>query len=331
MAFPTRLKLRCLRRAGMAVGIGLLLAHGAAALEFVGRIELPGIQGRIDHLAFDEETGRLFVAALAANEVEVVDVGRMVRTARLPAWSEPQGVLVDRGSRRLLIADGGSGRLESLVGERRSGVIADLPDADNLRADPTSGAIFVGYGHAIAAVDPMQMRVLRRFPLPGHPEAFALSSRSPRMYVNVPATHQVVVIDRDRGVQIAAWDVSPSGENFPMALDDADERLFVATRRPGNFQVYDAQRGERVAELALCGDADDLFFDPAARLLYAICGEGVIAVLRQTGRDRYERTTTIATASGARTGLLVASRHRLFVAVPARRAKPAEVRIYRTD
>jgi hypothetical protein len=41
-------------------------------LVLVSTIELPNVDGRIDHLACDVATGRIFVAALGNNTVEVV-------------------------------------------------------------------------------------------------------------------------------------------------------------------------------------------------------------------------------------------------------------------
>jgi hypothetical protein len=45
-------------------------------------IELPDVQGRIDHMSVDVKGGRLFVSALGNNTVEVVDVkaGKRVKT-----------------------------------------------------------------------------------------------------------------------------------------------------------------------------------------------------------------------------------------------------------
>lgn len=47
---------------------------GQAPLALVGTIDLPRVEGRIDHLAFDAATQRLFVAALGNNTVEVLDL-----------------------------------------------------------------------------------------------------------------------------------------------------------------------------------------------------------------------------------------------------------------
>ena len=57
----------------------VLLGCGAqtqktSALRRVQTIPLPGVHGRIDHLAVDPADGRLFVAALENNTLEVVDL-----------------------------------------------------------------------------------------------------------------------------------------------------------------------------------------------------------------------------------------------------------------
>jgi hypothetical protein len=61
-------------------------------------IELPGVEGRIDHLAVDLARGRLFVAALGNDSVEVVDLvaGKHAQSLRGP--KEPQGARAWRAS-----------------------------------------------------------------------------------------------------------------------------------------------------------------------------------------------------------------------------------------
>ena len=45
-------------------------AQSTSALRQVAAITLPGVKGRIDHLAFDAKRRRLFVAALGNDTVE---------------------------------------------------------------------------------------------------------------------------------------------------------------------------------------------------------------------------------------------------------------------
>src|SRR5947207_2606045 len=51
-----------------------MIARVQEPLTLAGSIDLPGVEGRIDHLAFDAASQRLFVAALGHNTVEVADV-----------------------------------------------------------------------------------------------------------------------------------------------------------------------------------------------------------------------------------------------------------------
>jgi len=113
-----------------------------------------------------------------------------------------------------------------------------------------------------------------------------------------------------------------------MALDASSNRLYVATRTPALVQAYDTTTGKRVAELPIGADPDDLFFDSEQRQLYAVCGQGVVDVVRQGDSDRLELAERVQTAPGARTGLFVPRLSTLFVAVPARAGAPAQIRAY---
>jgi len=48
-------------------------------LQLTQTIALPGVEGRIDHLAFDAAGERLFVCALGNNSVEVIDLRKAER------------------------------------------------------------------------------------------------------------------------------------------------------------------------------------------------------------------------------------------------------------
>lgn len=52
--------------------------------------------------------------------------------------------------------------------------------------------------------------------------------------------------------------------------------------------VFNTTTGRRTAEMPLCGDADDLFVDREHKHVIAICGEGVVQVLRELDADHYE-------------------------------------------
>lgn len=297
-------------------------------LALVGEIELPGIAGRLDHLALDAAHDRLFVAALGAGRVEAIDLHLSRRVSSLAGLREPQGLAWDAREQRLLVAEGGRVDAFTADGERvaRAG---GLDDADNLHLDAASGLLYVAADDALAVLDAKSLRLERRFALEGHPEAFALSAEGPEIYVNVPSAGRVAVLDRRSGRTLRAFELGGAGGNFALALDEPRRRLYVATRRPARLVVFDTASGARVAGMPLCGDADDLFLDAERQRLYAICGDGSVDVVRQLDADHVAPAQRLATAPGARTGLFVPERATLFVAVPARDGRPAALRAYR--
>ena len=223
----------------------------AGALHLEKEIPLPGVEGRIDHLSVDVPGQRLFVAALASGSVEIVDMRRGERTAEIKGLKEPQGVYYDSKTDRLYVATGGDGKLriyggKSLV-EQQTLEFGD--DADNVRFDQQTGDVWVGYGNGgISIVNSTGQRV-GSIALGTHPEAFQFDTTGDRVYVNVPKQFGVAVIDRKKRAVLAKWGLAASFANYPMALDDANKRLFVGCRVPARLVVLDASSGRIVVTL----------------------------------------------------------------------------------
>ena len=299
-------------------------------LGLVQTIPLPDVRGRIDHMDIDLDGERLFVAALGNDSLEVIDLRAGKRSMRVEHLAEPQGVVYVPEAKRLFVANGRSGRIDVFAGPdlASAGHADGLDDADNLRYDARSGHVYSGYASAIAVIDVTTAKRLGNIKLAGHPESFQLEGSGPRMFVNVPSAGQIAVVDRDAGTVGATWALAGAKANFPLALDEAERRLFVATRRPAALLVYDIDNGRQIASVPIGGDADDLFYDAKRKRVYAICGQGVIDVVQQRDADHYLPAARVTTAPGARTGLFAASRDTLYVAVPARDASIAEIRVY---
>jgi DNA-binding beta-propeller fold protein YncE len=314
-------------------GLALLARAGMAApvpLQLVATIPMPGVKGRIDHLAADSDRHRLFVAALGNDTVEVLDTrGRTRHT--IAGLGAPQGLLYVPDSDQLVIANGGAGRVDIVDATSLEFVerIPGLDDADNVRWSPADRIAIVGYGKGgLRLIDPASGQSRGDIRLPGHPESFQLDPVTHRVYVNVPAAHAVVVVDLATRRAVARWETPYASSNFPMALDVQGRRLFVAARSPAVLLVYDADTGSIVSRLPVCGDADDVFFDDDRKRVYVVCGEGRVDVVRQEMTNRFSVEQSVATAQGARTGLFVPAEGSLFIAAPARGKLPARVLVY---
>ena len=309
----------------------LSMASREEPLTLLRSIELPGVEGRIDHLAFDAARQTLFVAALGNNTVEVLDVNAGTHVKSLHGFREPQGIAVAADAKLIAVANGESDGLQLLTaGEYRPTQMVRLgDDSDNVRYDASAKRLYVGFGSgALAAVDPGDGKVLAEAKLPGHPESFQLERSGPRIFVNVPTADQIAVIDRGTMTVTASWRVASARANFPMALDEADHRLYVGCRRPAKVVVYDIADGKEVGSAETVGDTDDLFYDSSRKRLYVTGGEGYVDVLQTEDATRFSRIARVPTASGARTSLFVPEQGRLYVAVPHRGGQKAEVRVY---
>src|SRR5262249_32707265 len=151
---------------------------------------------------------------------------------------EPQGVAFVAAANRIFVAngDGGSVNVFDATSLQPVTTVRFSNDADNLRYDAATQQIYVGFGGGalgvMAAGDGARNRDIL---LPGHPEAFALETRGPRIFVNIPDARQIAVLDRVQGRVIATWASLAAHANFPMALDEPDHRLLVGFRRPARL------------------------------------------------------------------------------------------------
>jgi len=153
-----------------------LKAQPSPPLRFEASIPLPGVQGRIDHMSIDSQGGRLFVAALGNNTVEVVDVKHRKRIHTISGLHEPQGVLYVPAVNRLFVANGDDGTVRVFDGSSYA-AIRTIPvgdDADNIRYGPERHLIYVGYGSGGIAVLAADGTKIADIPLDAHPESFQL-------------------------------------------------------------------------------------------------------------------------------------------------------------
>ncbi len=298
-----------------------LVSLPAAAQPLIpeGEIALPGVRGRIDHLALDPQRRRLLVAELGNNTVDIVDLAGKRAASRISGLAEPQGVGVAAKADRYAVANANDGTVHFYRAEdlAPAGTVELGSDADNIRIDPASGDVLVGYGSGgIATIDPMTLAQTGAVALPAHPEGFQLDPAGARLYVNLPEAHRIAVIDRAAGKIVANWNTGALGGNFPMAIGETGGLVAAVFRNPSTLVVYDSKSGEVRTQLPACGDADDVFFDDKRRRIYVSCGAGMVDVF-EAEANGYRPLGKVATAGGARTSLFVPALDRLFVAVRA--------------
>ena len=319
-------------RAAVTLAIVLVSAstHAVEPLRLLQTIPL-GVEGRIDHLAIDPDGQRLFVAALGNNTVEIVDLATGKAAHSIAGLKEPQGIafLKNQGLIAVANSDDGTCRFFDAKSMLLTDTIDFHSDADNVRYDQTNERLYVGFGDgAIGVMDVVGRKRLPDIKLSAHPESFQLETKGNRIFVNVPQSREIAVVDRKQAAVIATWPVKEAQANFPMALDEGNHRLFVGCRAPAEVLVYDTQSGKISDRFSCVGDADELFYNDRTRRLYVVGGAGLITVHQQNDGGKFSQLAKIPTAPGARTALLAPNLARLYLAVPRRGSQAAELRVY---
>src|SRR5881296_1768905 len=152
-----------------AVAIAALQSRSAQEpLILVRSIDLPRVEGRIDHLAFDAAGQRLFVAALGNNTVEVLDLKSNSHIKSVPGFREPQGIAVVPDPKLVAVANGQGEGLQLLNADdyRPDRMVQLGDDSDNVRYDASAKRVYVGFGSgALAAVSPTDGKVISQVKL----------------------------------------------------------------------------------------------------------------------------------------------------------------------
>jgi DNA-binding beta-propeller fold protein YncE len=309
-------------------------------------IPLPGVKGRFDHFATGG--GKLFVSALGNNSVEVIGTGGRTLDYTITGVPGPQGEAFSPEANKIFSASG-TGKVYVYDGKTYDLITTvDFPGgADNLRYDAPTKRVYVGCGNnektgAIGMIDAMTNQKLdEQYLLGGEPESFQLERSGPNIYVNLPDLKQIAVINRTTKA-VTKWNLTLEG-NFPMALDEADHRLFIGTHQPARMAVFDTTSGKMIAALPSVQDTDDLYYDAAYKRIYMPGGEGFIYVFQMDDPDHYRLLAKVPTVIGAKTaghfgsptvpngnGPRIPGKgfDRFYLAVPVHGNDPAEIRIY---
>jgi YVTN family beta-propeller protein len=300
-------------------------------LQLETKIPLGSVRGRIDHMAIDLKRQRLFVAELGNDTVGIIDLANRAVIRTLSGLREPQGVGYEPSTDMLYVANAGDGSVRLFDGNEYA--IKDRidlgSDADNIRMDSAANRVFVGYGGgALAIIDSSTRKKVGDIPLRAHPEAFQIDPHSTRIFVNVPDTRAIALVDRATQRQTGTWPLTGRGANFPMALDPVRRQVLVIFRAPAELGIFSMTDGKLITSIETCGDSDDLFIDAKRGRVYVSCGAGFVDVFETKG-EAYQRIARIPTVAGARTSFFVPELDRLLVAARATGNEPAAIWIFR--
>jgi hypothetical protein len=318
-------------------------AREPAPLRLLQTIPLPGVEGRLDHMAVDLEKRRLFVAAVANGTLEVLDLGAGKVINRIGGIKDAQDALFLGGHFNKLYVSSLDGTLRIFQGEtfRLVQALKLEPDPNRLLYDPGTDLIYFGYGGQNAGFDAyervgiMQAKrgaqsdqlvadMIAPTYRPGHLAELAMDDDGLLLACDSRAD-LIFQFDSRKRELLRSWPAHGDGA-ADMSLDRERHRLFVGTRVPPEMTVYDSRSGKEIAVLPGPETMDGVYYDPELKRIYISGGRwygtpeaspGWVYVYQQQDADHYELVSKIVTRPGSGTSLFVPGLNRLYVASQA--------------
>ncbi len=265
-------------------------------LKLIATTPLPDLVGDLEFFAPDLKGNRLFLCAENSKTVEVFDLRTGKRIHTITGFGEPHDIVYLPDSNKLIVTDGGDdfGWVELVSAENYQ--IVDkikLPNAvDEAVFDPVNQYFYVESGsdepggktHFINIIDAKNFKLLGNITLPGK------------------TTSEIVVVDLRSRQIIARWPLPEAHGLNGLAFDEANHRLFSATRTPSTFWVIDSDTGKIVTTLPCTAYNDHMMFDAKHKRIY-ITGTETATVIEQRDADHYEHLAEVPTGYRSKTSI----------------------------
>jgi DNA-binding beta-propeller fold protein YncE len=294
-------------------------------LKLIKTIAMPGFTGDFDHFGLDLKGNRLFLAAEDHKTVEVFNLRTGKRSHSIEGFGHPLMMAYLPESNYLVVTDGGESAVQfveckhykiiktvKLAGQVDHGVLNPLKRYYYVESGHGSG----DSTHALSIVDTKSFAQIGDIPgLPGTSNEGMIIDRAARkLYVNLTGTDEVGVVDLQTNRLVSRWPLPGAHEAHAIALDERDHRLFIATRKPAQFIVFDSDTGKVITSLTCVGVNSDMWFDDSRKRIY-VTGSNMASVIQQKDADHYEHVTEVPTAYRAKSSIFVSELNRLYVAV----------------
>jgi DNA-binding beta-propeller fold protein YncE len=274
-----------------------------------------GGEGGWDYLTVDPEHKLLYVPRSTHTMVLDADTGKTV--ADIPGQKRNHGVAIVASAGRGFITDGADASVTvfDLKTYAVLGKVKTADDSDGVIYDPASRKVLVVCGDVGLLIpispdlDLAAGKADAAVELGGKPEFLAADGRG-KVYINLVDKNQVAVVDTKAMKIVNKWPTTPGGSPVGMSMDPVRRRLFIGCRKPQKLVVMGADDGKVLADLAIGAGVDATKFDGDA---FASCGDGTLAVARETVPGRFHVVQTVQTPRGARTMGIDPTTHTLYL------------------
>jgi DNA-binding beta-propeller fold protein YncE len=297
--------------------LAIALCGDAVNYKKSNEIAMPG-GSYWDYLSIDSAGRRLYVAH--APNIEVFDLDKGERVGMIEGIEGAHGAWVHPDLKNGFATAGKKNAIE-VFDPKTLKVIKEIAVGKNpdalLYVTTTKEIWSIDHtGGTVTCVDPVTLEVKSTIEVGGKLEFAQEWAAKGQVFVNVEDKSEVAAIDAKEHKVLARYPLAPAAEPTGMALDAKNGLIFCGCDKM--LAVLDAATGKVVTTQPIGSGCDAVAFDAEKSLVFASCGDGTTAVVRELDSKKFEVAGTIQTASGARTCTLDPKTHKLWTVAGTR-------------
>jgi len=143
-----------------------------------------------------------------------------------------------------------------------------------------------------------------------------------KVYVNLQDANIFAVIDPATDEVIGRYPVGRCKGNHGMTLDPEHHRAFLSCEENNLMTVFDLDKHEPIAYLAMAGGPDVIKFDGGLGRIYAACYSGAISVFHQDDPQHYRKLEDFKVQHAVHSLAVDPETHRVYTPEQEENGKP---------
>ena len=297
-------------------------------LRKIGEFDLPGPPGkRFDYLTIDSDDHYLISAHLAAGQTYVVDLRTDKVVATVANTPGAEGVEYVTDQKKFYTSNAGDNTI-GVVDLRQMKVVKKLPTERKPDGSAYAAPFHKLYvsderGKAEAIVDVTKDEIVKTLHFDSETGMPQYDPVARKVYVNLQNENIFAVIDPTTDEVIARYPVGRCKGNHGMTLDPQHHRAFLSCEGNNLMAVFDLDRHEPIAYLAMADDPDVIKFDPGLDRIYAACYSGAISVFHQDDPQHYRKVEDFKVQRAVHSLAVDEGTHRVYTPEQEENGKPA--------
>ena len=311
----------------LALGAKLQAQAPVPALKKIAQFDLPGPPGkRFDYLTIDSDDHYLISAHLAAGRTYVIDVRTNKVVATVSDTPGAEGVEYVPELKKFYTSNAGDNTI-GVVDMRQMKVVKKLrteakPDGSAYAAPFHKLYVSDERGKAEAIVDVTKDEIVKTLHFNSETGMPQYDPVAHKVYVNLQDENIFAVIDPATDQVIGRYSVGRCKGNHGMTLDPDHHRAFLSCEENNLMTVFDLDKHEPIAYLAMADGPDVIKFDPGLGRIYAACYSGAISVFHQDDPQHYRKLDDFKVQHAVHSLAVDPETHRVYTPEQEENGKP---------